>query len=248
METIGFKKILFIVLVVFSGTATVFPGNKNLDYTSPEYQYQHLAKEMDFWINSPIIMNDQILFFFKEKAQRVLVAGDFNGWKPELLMTPKATNLIQFIWEERLKKGIYKYKLIVDDIWVNDPYNTNYTLDESGQKVSFFELKEDFIPHAKYPLWTEKDFYLFRYENIKAKSVYLAGDFNNWNPYSLPLEDKGNGEFFIKIRLSPGVHAYCFVIDGEWKADPDNLHQYSDKTGSIVSAVYVKENEKQASH
>lgn len=225
--------VFFLVLL----TSLSFAEAKKPVQTSAN---EALLKESEYWINSPRMMDDAIVFFYRGDAQKVVVAGDFNGWRPELLMDRKSTNFFMLAWDERLPKGVYRYKLIIDDVWTSDPQNTNFVLDESGQQLSTFELTADFIPHARYPLWVRKDEYLFRYQNNKARSVYLVGDFNNWNPFSLLMEDKGAGEFELLVRLKPGVHTYCYVVDGEWKADPNNLRQYSDETGAIVSVVEAK--------
>jgi hypothetical protein len=206
---------------------------------SREAEYERLTNSDKYFVNSPFITADSIIFFFKNKASKILIGGDFNNWKPELLMRQTGSNFWQYIWQERLPKGMYKYKFMVDDIWISDPNNTNFIIDDSGQPVSYFVLKEDFIPESTYPLWLEKDIYLFKYENLTARNVSLVGDFNNWNPYSTPLTNYMGGEFSVSVRLKPGMHSYCFVVDDDWKADPNNLNQYSDRTGAIISIFYV---------
>jgi hypothetical protein len=231
--------LIFAPLLLFS------QGNERL---SREAQFEKLTNKEDYFVNSPLITGDSIIFFYKNNASKILVGGDFNDWKPDLLMMETETNFWQYSWVSRLPKGIYKYKLMVDDIWINDPNNTNVIIDDSGQPVSYFELKEDFIPGATYPLWLEKDIYQFKYENISAKNVSLVGDFNNWNPYLTPLTNTGAGEFLVKVRLKPGIHSYCFVVDDDWKADPNNLNQFSDRTGTIISIMYVPDRSKGSHH
>jgi 1,4-alpha-glucan branching enzyme len=215
---------------------------------SREAEFEKLTNTEDYFVNSPFITADSIIFFYKGRANMILVAGDFNDWKPELLMRETETNFWQYSWGLRLAKGTYKYKLVVDDIWINDPGNTNIINDDSGQAVSYFDLKEDFIPGATYPLWLEKDIYQFKFESASARSVSLVGDFNNWNPYLTVLSNTGAADFFVKVRLKPGIHSYCFVVDDEWKADPNNLNQYSDRTGTIINIIYVPDREKRSSH
>ncbi len=147
----------------------------------------------------------------------------------------------QFIWEERLKAGEYRYKLLIDDIWTEDPQNTNFITDEYGEKVSYFVLSEDLIPEKANPIWIEKDIYEFKYYDGKARSVSLVGNFNNWNPYKNVLKFKGAGEFSVRIRLKPGLYAYGFVVDERWIPDPMNLKQYRDSIGNIVSVFYAGE-------
>ncbi len=62
----------------------------------------------------------------------------------------------------------------------------------------------------------------FEYYNPQAKSVYLAGDFNNWSTTSHPMRKEEDGTFWIVLKLAPGKYEYKFIVDGQWTADPDN--------------------------
>lgn len=50
----------------------------------------------------------------------------------------------------------------------------------------------------------------------KAKRVFVAGTFNDWNPSSHPLKRTGDGHWVLTLDLSPGRYEYKFVIDGQW--------------------------------
>ncbi len=62
----------------------------------------------------------------------------------------------------------------------------------------------------------------FTYYDPTARQVYLAGDFNHWDPTALPMERDDRGVWSVVVRLSPGRHEYKFVVDGQWTADPAN--------------------------
>ncbi len=53
-----------------------------------------------------------------------------------------------------------------------------------------------------------------------AQAVYLAGDFNHWNPSSHPLEKESAGLWKISLNLDPGPCQYRFLVDGQWQNDP----------------------------
>lgn len=55
----------------------------------------------------------------------------------------------------------------------------------------------------------------------KAKSVYLAGTFNEWDPNQKRMTRSKDGTFRAKMKLSPGKYEYKFVVDGEWLDDPE---------------------------
>jgi len=54
----------------------------------------------------------------------------------------------------------------------------------------------------------------------EAKSVFIAGDFNQWNPSSLPLKKGRQGIWKISLPLDPGQYEYRFFVDEEWQNDP----------------------------
>jgi 1,4-alpha-glucan branching enzyme len=53
----------------------------------------------------------------------------------------------------------------------------------------------------------------------EAKEVFLAGDFNGWNPPSLPLKKNREGAWEARLKLSPGRYEYKIVVDGDWMHD-----------------------------
>ncbi len=55
-----------------------------------------------------------------------------------------------------------------------------------------------------------------------AESVFVAGDFNNWNTSQLPLKKDQLGVWKRVIYLPPGRYEYKFIVDGEYVADPMN--------------------------
>ncbi len=65
-----------------------------------------------------------------------------------------------------------------------------------------------------------------RYRDPAANDVRIAGDFNGWVPdkgvRSL-IESDGETRVWTKIlRLPPGTYQYRYVVDGEWRDDPEN--------------------------
>ena len=53
-------------------------------------------------------------------------------------------------------------------------------------------------------------------------AVFLAGEFNGWNPTVTRMERMGDGFCRATVELEDGRHAYKFVVDGRWIADPQN--------------------------
>lgn len=79
----------------------------------------------------------------------------------------------------------------------------------------------------------------------EAERVNLAGNFNNWNQYSHPMERTPEGTFKSEISLKPGFYTYKFVINGKvWKEDPENPWKVDDGFGGFNSAFLLTEDGK----
>ena len=60
---------------------------------------------------------------------------------------------------------------------------------------------------------------IFEFYAPLAKSVKLAGTFNNWNPSKCLLEKIGNGQWRTTLQLKSGRYEYRFLVDGNWEND-----------------------------
>ena len=73
----------------------------------------------------------------------------------------------------------------------------------------------------------------------KAKAVYVAGEFNDWNPTAKKMAFKA-GVYTATVKLAPGTYQYKFVIDGTWCADPENANAVANDQGTFNSVIEVK--------
>jgi 1,4-alpha-glucan branching enzyme len=55
----------------------------------------------------------------------------------------------------------------------------------------------------------------------QARSVSIAGDFNQWDTFSHSLKRDRKGVWRISLSLNPGQYEYRFFVDGEWQNDPN---------------------------
>lgn len=62
---------------------------------------------------------------------------------------------------------------------------------------------------------------VFTIEAPTAVLVQLAGDFNGWSPDRTEMEAAGP-VWTTTLQLPPGRYRYRYVIDGEWRSDPNN--------------------------
>jgi 1,4-alpha-glucan branching enzyme len=73
-----------------------------------------------------------------------------------------------------------------------------------------------------------------------GSEVFVAGSFNNWNPTQYRLRDNpDSGIYKISLALPPGRHEYKFVVNGEWRLDPNCPDWLPNSMGTINSVVSV---------
>ncbi|RYY64165.1 MAG: hypothetical protein EOO12_10400, partial [Chitinophagaceae bacterium] len=175
-------------------------------------------------VNSVLRLGNGLAFSLAgyTSARRVTVAGSFNGWnKNELELVRTASG-----WElsYALGPGNYEYKFFVDDKGVTDPANPLST-EGAGKGNSVLVVGAN---------------YTFRLRNKPGlRSVFLAGDFNDWNGRSLPMRREGD-DWVFSLYLAPGKHRYKFVADGQWILDPGNKLWENNEYNTGNSIVWLE--------
>jgi chromosome partitioning protein len=83
-----------------------------------------------------------------------------------------------------------------------------------------------------------------RFRDERATDVRIAGDFNDWVPdkgVRSRVEAEGGERVFTKIlSLAPGTYQYRYVVDGEWREDPDNPKVVEAAIGGRNSVLVVR--------
>jgi hypothetical protein len=77
----------------------------------------------------------------------------------------------------------------------------------------------------------------------KDRKIYLAGNFNNWNPEDsnyLMKDEDGDGVWSITVKLAPGTYQYKYVIESKWTQDPYGPEEAPDGYGGRNSKFEVK--------
>ena len=87
----------------------------------------------------------------------------------------------------------------------------------------------------------EKKEVTFTIHAERGKKVFIAGEFNGWDPTAKEMAYKARkGIYTITLKLRPGTYQYKFVIDGTWCADPENVNSVANDQGTFNSVVEVK--------
>jgi 1,4-alpha-glucan branching enzyme len=80
---------------------------------------------------------------------------------------------------------------------------------------------------------------LFTASYPDAKTMQIAGDFNNWQPGKNQMRKAGDGTWQARIPIAKGTYRYRFVVDGKWQHDPNNSSTEPNPYGELNSVVKV---------
>ncbi|OIP65004.1 MAG: hypothetical protein AUK29_03395 [Nitrospirae bacterium CG2_30_53_67] len=72
-------------------------------------------------------------------ANWVGIAGDFNGWRPDVLKAKRSRDGIWKI-QTMVPSGKYEYKFVVDGKWITDPSCPKKVANSFGTENSVLEI------------------------------------------------------------------------------------------------------------
>lgn len=91
----------------------------------------------------------------------------------------------------------------------------------------------------------------FQYYAPSARKIVLAGDFNDWSTDLMAMRKQTNGMWRIDLYLPNGIYEYKFIVDGDWKEDPNarfrkhvdgyNTHNSVVVIGQVPQRPFVKD-------
>jgi 1,4-alpha-glucan branching enzyme len=61
----------------------------------------------------------------------------------------------------------------------------------------------------------------FAFSAPDAMSVQLVGDFTHWMDRPINLRRNKGGVWRTTVELPRGTHHYRFLVDGQWRDDPE---------------------------
>ncbi|MBI2927488.1 MAG: hypothetical protein HYY24_17470 [Verrucomicrobia bacterium] len=61
----------------------------------------------------------------------------------------------------------------------------------------------------------------FTFKAAEARSVLLLGDFTRWQEQPVLMKKGKVGDWTATVSLPPGTYHYRFLVDGEWRDDPE---------------------------
>ena len=79
----------------------------------------------------------------------------------------------------------------------------------------------------------------FSFSAPGAMSVQLVGDFTHWNQNPINMKKGAKGVWRASVALEPGAHHYKFLVDGQWRDDPECTLQVENPFGGKDAIRHV---------
>jgi hypothetical protein len=79
----------------------------------------------------------------------------------------------------------------------------------------------------------------FRLTAPAAKEVFLAGDFTRWKEGAIPMQKREDGDWTASVKLPPGTYNYLFIVDHEWRDDPECVTRIRNQFGGFNSVRQI---------
>jgi hypothetical protein len=132
-----------------------------------------------------------------------------------------------------------RYRLVVDGLWQQDPFNPRVGIDGQGIPLSEIRVPERRELVVESPVQVGAQTVRFSLQAPEASRVTVAGTFNNWDPFMHPMREVRPGVYSTSIRMRRGRHSYVYIVNGRRMLDPLNFRRSVNLEGNQVSTFFL---------
>lgn len=175
------------------------------------------------------LLNKGYLFTYQGLHNKfVSLCGNLTNWECKPMVKNQYGIFYIIIDSPELDENykplsVFKYKYLVDGLYVLDPTNYERESDGSGSYLSiYYPESPDENKFVSVEVLNDSELeeqelrtVLFQIYLPDKENVILIGDFNNWNYGSDFLLKNQEGIFQKKLKLRPGTYYYKYIADGE---------------------------------
>ena len=79
----------------------------------------------------------------------------------------------------------------------------------------------------------------FSLKALRAKSVLLLGDFNNWDAAANPMKQDKDGIWKSTLILSSGRYEFKFLVDGRWREASKAESSVANSFGTLNNVLVI---------
>lgn len=227
---------VYLLLVLFAGVVTV----NAQDMSSIDIE-THIHITTMTVAEPPLVREQGILFSYSspQRARYVGVAFEHESYVKVHLFYRNENGVYVLYYRppEGLNDLVYRY--VVDGLWQPDPNSPEHIRDEHGTVFSRMPIAGVFPIAMKSPIVSSGGRVKLSYAGRSGSSVYVAGDFTNWDPFLYHLAETSPGTYTLDVMLPPGLHRYVFVVNGSSVVDPLNPRTAVRSDGRTVSVMTV---------
>ena len=119
----------------------------------------------------------------------------------------------------------------------NTPGTGNGEARKSRPSVNQAAERDGKLPPVPAPGTVRVGFNLFE---PTAKRVALCSDFNGWSSETTAMNRVGEGRWSVTVDLKPGRYQYKFLVDGEWRPDPEARENLVNQFGTLNSVIEIQ--------
>ncbi len=189
---------------------------------------------------APEIWREYLILTYKpEKPIRYVGAAFSTEDFREIHNYMYNSNGIYFLILPAPAEELITYRLVVDGIWETDPQNPRTQSDRNGLLLSKLEFSQPAESGSLSPVLMDSSRVRFHIRTSPGRQVYLAGDFNNWDPYMTDMDEIEPGTYSVTLNIKPGRYGYYYLIDGEPLTDPLNFQKSRSNAGEDISILYI---------
>ena len=197
--------------------------------------------------DAPLITGKYIIFTAAGSARHVGIAFEHENFQSihsfqRLYRSEEDTDtkksILFYIMQIPEEMRELRYRLVINGLWSTDPLNHDEIFDYSaGMSLSLLK-----IPYQKeYKTAVENNGRTrFVYQGETGKKIYLAGTFNNWDPFMYVLEEVMPGRYELYLPLPNGVWYYAYFKDGKQIPDTTNREHVYMADGRTASVIAVE--------
>ncbi|MEL3906698.1 MAG: glycogen-binding domain-containing protein [Treponema sp.] len=196
--------------------------------------------------DAPLITGKYIIFTAEGSARHAGIAFEHENfqsihsfqrlYRSEDTETKKS--ILFYIMQIPEEMRELRYRLAINGLWSTDPLNPDEIFDYSaGMSLSILK-----IPFQKeYKTAVENNGRTrFIYQGETGKKIYLAGTFNNWDPFMYTLEEVIPGRYELFLPLPNGTWYYAYFKDGKQIPDTTNREHVYTADGRTASVITVE--------
>jgi len=190
---------------------------------------------------APQYLDRQVLLTYKPDNRVRLVAARFahEEYKDFHIYSRNDNGVYFLLLDVPEEVEQLRYRLVVDGLWINDPYNPHSEEDAFGRVFSLFDLRDRPEWAVVSPEIGGQGSVTFRFRTLPDRAVSVAGDFNSWDPFWHRMVETEPGDYRLTVRMPPGKHYYYYIVNGQRVLDPINRDTVRDFEGFRVSTFYL---------